>query len=71
MNAQVPIDVAASVCGVSVSVLSVSTGGQGSCVAKTSSAALAQAVQQQIAAAGDVGGGDQTMGGTPTPTNTQ
>ena len=64
VNAQVPVTVAANVCGVSVSVLSVSTGGQASCTATTSSPELAQIVQQQIAAGGDVGGGDQTTGGT-------
>ncbi len=64
VNAQVPISVAANVCGVSVNVLSVSTGGQASCTAKTSSAELAQTVQQQMAAGGNVGGGDQTTGGT-------
>ena len=60
VNAQVPIDVAANVCGVSVSVLSVSTGGQASCTAKTASPELTQTVQQQISAGGNVGGGDQT-----------
>jgi hypothetical protein len=66
VNAQVPIDVAANVCGVSVSVLSLSTGGQASCTAKTASPELVQTVQQQIAAGGNVGGGSQT---TTTPTN--
>lgn len=59
VNAQIPVNVAANVCGVSVNVLSVSTGGQGSCTAKTASAELAQVVQQQIAAGGSVGGGAQ------------
>ena len=66
VNAQVPVSVAANVCGVSVSVLSVSTGGQASCTAKTTSPELAQVVQQQISAGGNVGGGDQTT--TPPPT---
>lgn len=66
VNAQVPITVAANVCGVSVSVLSVSTGGQASCAAKTTSPELVQVVQQQISAGGNVGGGDQTT--TPPPT---
>lgn len=66
VNAQVPIEVAANVCGVSVSVLSVSGGGQGSCTATTTSPELIQVVQQQVAAGGDVGGGDQT---TTSPTN--
>src|SRR3712207_1655371 len=65
VNAQIPIDVAANVCGVSVNVLSVSTGGQASCTAKTASPQLAQVVQQQMAAGGNVGGGAQT---TTSPT---
>ncbi|MEA3002515.1 MAG: hypothetical protein QOH81_1303 [Sphingomonadales bacterium] len=59
VNAQVPIDVAANVCGVSVNVLSLSTGGKGSCTAKTATPQLAQVVQQQVAAGGSVGGGAQ------------
>jgi hypothetical protein len=59
VNAQIPIELAANVCGVSVSVLSVSTGGQASCTATTGSPELAQVVQQQIAAGGSVGGGAQ------------
>jgi hypothetical protein len=59
VNAQIPIDVAANVCGVSVNVLSVSTGGQASCTAKTATPELAQVVQQQVAAGGSVGGGAQ------------
>ena len=66
VNAQIPVDVAANVCGVSVSVLSVSTGGQASCTAKTATPELVQTVQQQIAAGGNVGGGDQTTGTPPT-----
>ena len=66
VNAQVPVTVAANVCGVSVNVLSVSTGGQASCTAKTTSPELVQVVQQQISAGGNVGGGDQTT--TPPPT---
>ena len=60
--AQVPIDVAASVCGVSVSALAASVAsGTASCTATTTSAALNQAVQQQIASGGDVQGGDQVI----------
>lgn len=59
VNAQVPIDVAANVCGVSVNVLSLSNGGKGTCTAKTATPQLAQVVQQQIAAGGSVGGGAQ------------
>lgn len=62
VNAQVPIDVAANVCGVSVSALSASiASGQASCTATSVSPELTQAVQQQISAGGDVQGGDQTM----------
>ncbi|RST30938.1 hypothetical protein HMF7854_08900 [Sphingomonas ginkgonis] len=68
VNAQVPIDVAANVCGVSVNVLSVSTGGQASCTAKVASPQLAQVVQQQVAAGGSVGGGAQ--GGSTATTGT-
>ena len=67
VNAQIPIEVAANVCGVSVSALAASiASGQAGCTATTTSPQLNQAVQQQVAAGGDVGGGDQTMG---SPTN--
>jgi hypothetical protein len=67
VNAQVPISVAASVCGVSVSALAASiASGQAGCTAKTTTPALTQAVQQQIASGGSVTGGAQTMGGTTT-----
>jgi hypothetical protein len=57
VNAQVPIDVAANVCGVSVNVLAASVAsGQGSCTATTTSPTLIQSVQQQLQA----GGGTQT-----------
>lgn len=66
VTAQVPIDVAASVCGVSVSALAASVAsGRASCVATTTSAQLTQSVQQQIASGGSVTGGAQTMGTTP------
>ena len=69
VTAQVPIDVAASVCGVSVSALAASVAnGHASCTATTTSAQLTQAVQQQIASGGSVQGGDQNMG---SPTNNQ
>ena len=71
VNAQIPITIAANVCGVSINILSVSTGGSsGGCTATTSSPELAQVVQQQIAAGGSVGGGDQTTGGTTTTPTT-
>ena len=59
ITAQIPIQLAANVCGVSVNVLSVSTGGQATCTAKTAPQELAQVVQQQMAAGGSVGGGAQ------------
>ena len=69
INAQIPITVAANVCGVSINILSIGAGGgnSGGCTAKTSSPELSQAVQQQLAAGGNVGGGAQTSG-TPTAT---
>jgi hypothetical protein len=67
VTAQVPIDVAANVCGVSVSALAASiASGQAGCTATTTTPQLTQAVQQQIASGGSVTGGDQTMGGTTT-----
>ena len=74
INAQIPITVAANVCGVSINILSIGAGGgsSGGCTAKTTSPELTQAVQQQLAANGSVGGGAQTNTGTtttpPTPT---
>jgi hypothetical protein len=65
VTAQVPIDVAANVCGVSVSALAASiASGQAGCTATTTTPQLNQAVQQQIASGGSVTGGPQTMGGT-------
>ena len=64
--AQVPIDVAANVCGVSVSALAASAAnGSATCTATTTTPQLTQAVQQQIASGGSVTGGPQTMGSTP------
>ena len=69
VTAQVPIDVAANVCGVSVSALAASVAsGTASCTATTTTPQLTQAVQQQIASGGSVTGGPQTMGNTPPPT---
>jgi hypothetical protein len=59
VNIQLPIELAANVCGVSVNVLALSTGGQAQCSAKTAPQELAQVVQQQMAAGGSVGGGAQ------------
>jgi hypothetical protein len=67
VTAQVPIDVAASVCGVSVSALAASAAnGRATCTATTTTPQLTQAVQQQIANGGSVTGGPQTMGGSTT-----
>ena len=67
INAQIPITIAANVCGVSINILSVSTGGSPTCTATATSPELTQAVQQQLAADGSVGGGSQT---TTTPDGT-
>jgi predicted small secreted protein len=74
INAQIPINVAANVCGVSINVLSIGAGGGSSqgCTANSTSPELDQAVQQQLAANGSVGGGAQTNGtaGTTATTGT-
>jgi hypothetical protein len=65
INAQIPINVAANVCGVSINILSVGGGGSSQgCTANSISPELAQYIQQQIAANGSVGGGAQTTTGT-------
>ena len=64
INAQIPITIAANICGVSINILSVSTGGSPNCTAVTTSPELTQAVQQQMAAGGSVGGGSQTTSPT-------
>jgi predicted small secreted protein len=71
INAQIPISVAANVCGVTINVLAIGAGGGSSkgCTAQTTSPELDQAVQQQLAANGSVGGGSQSTTGT-TPTTT-
>ena len=66
INAQIPISVAANVCGININILSIGGGGSSKgCAATTASPELVQAVQQQLAANGGVGGGAQTNG-TPT-----
>jgi hypothetical protein len=71
VNAQIPITLAANICGVNINILSVSTGGNSKgCTATTSSPELAQTVQQQIAAGGSVGGGGQATAGTTGTTGT-
>ena len=71
INAQIPINIAANVCGVSINVLSIGAGGGSSkgCTANSISPELKQYIQEQLAANGSVGGGAQTTT-TPTPTTT-
>ena len=68
INAQIPINIAANVCGVSINVLSIGAGGGSSqgCTANSISPELKQYIQEQLAANGSVGGGAQTNTGTPT-----
>ncbi len=66
INAQIPLNIAANVCGVSINILSASNGGRANCTAQTAPPELAQVVQQQLAAGGSVGGGAQ---GGSTATN--
>lgn len=75
INAQIPISIAANVCGVSINVLSIGAGGGKSsgCTANSISPELKQYIQEQLAANGSVGGGAQsTTGetGTTAPTTT-
>jgi hypothetical protein len=69
VNAQIPITIAANICGVSINVLSVSQGGtsQG-CTAVTTSPQLTQVIGQQLSA----GSGTQTgtAPATTTPSTT-
>jgi len=70
VNAQIPITIAANVCGVSINVLSIGAGGGSSkgCTANSISPELKQYIQQQLAANGSVGGGAQTTTGTTATT---
>jgi hypothetical protein len=72
VNAQIPINIAANVCGVSINVLSVGAGGGSSsgCTANSVSPELKQYIQEQLAANGSVGGGAQTTTGAPASTPT-
>ena len=73
INAQIPISIAANVCGVSINILSIGAGGGSSdgCTANSISPELKQYIQQQLAANGSVGGGAQTTTPTTaTPTTT-
>jgi uncharacterized protein YceK len=74
INAQIPINIAANICGVSINVLSIGAGGGKSsgCTANSISPELKQYIQEQLAANGSVGGGSQTTTGTTTqPATTQ
>jgi hypothetical protein len=66
INAQIPINIAANICGVSINVLSIGAGGGSSqgCTANSISPELKQYIQEQLAANGSVGGGAQTTTGT-------
>jgi len=70
INAQIPINIAANVCGVSINVLSIGAGGGKSsgCTANSVSPELKQYIQEQLAANGSVGGGAQTTTGASTGT---
>ena len=76
INAQIPISIAANICGVSINVLSIGAGGGKSsgCTANSISPELKQYIQEQLAANGSVGGGAQSTTGetgtTATPTTT-
>jgi hypothetical protein len=72
INAQIPINIAANVCGVSINILSIGAGGGKSsgCTANSISPELKQYIQEQLAANGSVGGGAQTTTGTAAPTTT-
>jgi len=70
INAQIPINIAANICGVSINVLSIGAGGGKSegCTANSISPELKQYIQEQLAANGSVGGGAQTTTGTTATT---
>jgi hypothetical protein len=72
INAQIPISIAANVCGVSINILSIGAGGGKSsgCTANSISPELKQYIQEQLAANGSVGGGAQTTTGTTGTTTT-
>ncbi len=58
VTVQVPVDVAATVCGVDANVLAKQgQGGAAQCTAKNASAALSQAVQKQVGGGGNAAGG--------------
>jgi hypothetical protein len=68
VTAQIPINAAANVCGVSVNVLSAQAAtGPANCSAKTGSQQLTQAVQQQMAAGGTAAGQSGTTAAVSNP----
>src|SRR6476469_778013 len=68
INAQIPINIAANIGGVSINVLSIGGSGKSSqgCTANSVSPELKQYIQEQLAANGSVGGGAQTTTGATT-----
>src|SRR4051794_41428327 len=66
INAQIPINIAANICGVSINVLSIGAAGASSqgCTANSISPELKQYIQEQLAANGSLGGGAQSNTGT-------
>src|SRR3954463_9287028 len=64
VTVQLPVQVAANVCGVSINVLSVSAGNKATCTATSAPQTLVQSVQQQMAAGGNATGGAGTSNGT-------
>jgi hypothetical protein len=68
VNAQIPITIAANICGVSINILSVSQGGtsQG-CTAVTTSPQLTQVVGQQLSAGSGTQTGTAPATTAPTP----
>jgi predicted small secreted protein len=71
INAQIPINIAANICGVSINILSIGGGGKSDgCTANSISPELKQYIQEQLAANGSVGGGAQTTTGTTSATGT-
>jgi hypothetical protein len=71
INAQIPNNNAANICGVSIKILSIGGGGKSDgCTANSISPELKQYIQEQLAANGSVGGGAQTTTGTTSTTGT-
>ena len=64
VTVQIPVGVAATVCGVDANVLAQQgRGGTAQCTAKNASTALNQAVQRQVGGGGNTAGGGGTGGG--------